>query len=200
LGLRELFEDYPDVIVASLSIILNGCARVIGDEVKFNYFEVILSNLPFHCRTQACAKHFFLFWAGYYLEYHMYVGSLGLQILYTKKCTSQEVLIPHTPILLLFTTSAQTHIFPEIRIDAIRFLDLFLELFPEVVAEGWVDGHGGHGRRVIEGYLGVLNAGTAYGEGGGMYVIISMDISSSFGQTPHPFRQLLLPASYCHLQ
>lgn len=76
--------------------------------------------------------------------------------------------MPHTQILLLFTTSAQTHIFPEIRVDAIRFLDLYLELFPDVVVEGWIDGHAGHGRRVLEGYLGILNAGTAYGEGGGM--------------------------------
>lgn len=69
-------------------------------------------------------------------------------------------------MLLLFTTSAQTHIFPEIRIDAIRFLDLFLELIPDVVTEDWLQ-PSSHGRRVLEGYLGILNAGTTYGEGGG---------------------------------
>lgn len=41
-------------------------------------------------------------------------------------------------------------------------------MFPDVVVDGWVDGNAGHGRRVLKGYLGVLNAGTAYGEGGGM--------------------------------
>ncbi|ETW87294.1 hypothetical protein HETIRDRAFT_59338 [Heterobasidion irregulare TC 32-1] len=78
-----------------------------------------------------------------------------------------ETLVPHSPLLLLFTTSAQTHIFPEIRVDAIRFLDLFLDLIPEVVVSGWKDGKGGHGRRVLEGYLGILNAGTTFGEGAG---------------------------------
>ncbi|KAH7911965.1 hypothetical protein BJ138DRAFT_1005493 [Hygrophoropsis aurantiaca] len=73
-----------------------------------------------------------------------------------------EDLIPHVPLLLLFTTSAQTHIFPDIRIDAIRFLDLFLEIVPDTVVEGWMDGTG-HGKRVLEGYIGVLNAGTKFG-------------------------------------
>ncbi|KAI0931972.1 hypothetical protein AcV5_004663 [Taiwanofungus camphoratus] len=74
-------------------------------------------------------------------------------------------LVPHSPALLLFTTSAQTHIFPEIRIDAIRFLDVFLEYIPDIVIEGWAHNGGGHGRRVLEGYMGVLNAGTSFGEG-----------------------------------
>ncbi|KAI0652243.1 hypothetical protein C8Q79DRAFT_898200 [Trametes meyenii] len=79
----------------------------------------------------------------------------------------RDELIPHSPVLLLFTTSAQTHIFPEIRIDAVRFLDIFLEYIPDVVTEGWAQhGSDGHGRRVLEGYLGILNAGTAFGEGG----------------------------------
>ncbi|THH28076.1 hypothetical protein EUX98_g6127 [Antrodiella citrinella] len=70
---------------------------------------------------------------------------------------------PHAPTLLLFTTSALTHIFPEIRIDAIRFLDIFLECMPEIVVEGWANGTSNHGRRILEGYLGLLNAGTAFG-------------------------------------
>jgi pre-rRNA-processing protein IPI1 len=76
----------------------------------------------------------------------------------------QEDLIPHVPLLILFTTSAQTHIFPEIRIDAVRFLDLFLELVPENVVDNWIQGNPGHGKRVLEGYLGILNAGTKYGD------------------------------------
>lgn len=75
----------------------------------------------------------------------------------------QEDLIPHVPLLILFTTSAQTNIFPEIRIDAVRLLDLFLELVPETVVSGWMEENSGHGRRVLEGYLGILNAGTKYG-------------------------------------
>ena len=80
---------------------------------------------------------------------------------------------PHTPTLLLFTTSAQTHIFPEIEIDAVRFLDLFLDLFPDIVVDGWKDGKGGHGRRILEGYLSILSAGTKFGEDGGTDIIPS---------------------------
>jgi pre-rRNA-processing protein IPI1 len=75
----------------------------------------------------------------------------------------QEDLIPHIPIIL-FTTSAQTHIFPEIRIDAVRFLNLFLELVPDSVVEGWIQGNPRHGKRVLEGYLGILSTGTKYGD------------------------------------
>jgi pre-rRNA-processing protein IPI1 len=67
-------------------------------------------------------------------------------------------------MLLLFTTSAQTHIFPEIRIDAVRFLDVFLEYIPQLVISGWREDGKGSGSRVLEGYLGILNAGTRFGE------------------------------------
>jgi hypothetical protein len=85
--------------------------------------------------------------------------------------TAQDDLRPHTPLLLLFTTSAQTHIYPEIRIDAVRFLDVFLDILPDVVVAGWTE-QGGvqrqvHGGRVLEGYLGIMNAGTSFGDAGG---------------------------------
>lgn len=75
-------------------------------------------------------------------------------------------LAPHSSTLLLFTTSGQTHIFPEIRIDAVRFLDLYLETFPDLVVCGWRDGKNGHGRRVLDGYLSILNVSTKLGEEG----------------------------------
>ncbi|KAI0053977.1 hypothetical protein FA95DRAFT_1551756 [Auriscalpium vulgare] len=77
-----------------------------------------------------------------------------------------ENLAPHSPVLLLFTTSAQSHIFPEIQIDAVRLLDLLLDHIPRVVVEGCRDGKGGHGKRVLEGYLSILSAGTKFGEDG----------------------------------
>lgn len=89
----------------------------------------------------------------------------------------QENLVPHASVLVLFTTSAQTHIFPEIRIDAVRFLDLLLEHMPNTVVDGWARPSGAHGRRVLEGYLGILNAGTTFGESGGswrQYILISI--------------------------
>lgn len=82
------------------------------------------------------------------------------------KQNPQENLSPHSPLLILFTTSAQTHIFPEIRIDAVRFLDLFLELIPEALVSSWTEGSG-HGNRILEGYLGILNAGTKYNDADG---------------------------------
>jgi len=47
--------------------------------------------------------------------------------------------------------------------DAIRFLDLYLEAFPDAVVCGWRDGKTGHGRRILEGYLSILSAGTNLG-------------------------------------
>ncbi|KAF5355996.1 hypothetical protein D9756_003829 [Leucocoprinus leucothites] len=75
----------------------------------------------------------------------------------------KEDLIPHASTLVLFTASAQTHIFPELRIDAVRFLVLFLEYIPEPLVEGWASAGSSHGKRILEGYLGNLNAGTKYG-------------------------------------
>ncbi|KXN89955.1 hypothetical protein AN958_04959 [Leucoagaricus sp. SymC.cos] len=75
----------------------------------------------------------------------------------------QEDLIPHASTLILFTASAQTHIFPEIRIDAVRFLALFLEFIPEPFVEGWDKTGSSHGKRILEGYLGNLNAGMKHG-------------------------------------
>lgn len=76
-------------------------------------------------------------------------------------------MLPHSHLLLLFTTSSQTHIFPEIRIDAVRFLDILLECIPESVTAGWYQPTDSHGSRVLGGYLGILNAGTKYGEAEG---------------------------------
>ncbi|KAI6007344.1 hypothetical protein EDD15DRAFT_2396785 [Pisolithus albus] len=76
----------------------------------------------------------------------------------------KDDLIPHVPQLLLFTTSAQTHIFPEIRVDAVRYLDLFLGVLPDYVVMGWNESGSGLGRRILEGYLGLLNVSTKFGE------------------------------------
>ncbi|RXW23471.1 hypothetical protein EST38_g2389 [Candolleomyces aberdarensis] len=73
----------------------------------------------------------------------------------------KENLVPHAQLLLLFTTSAQTHIFPDIRIDAVKFLDIFLDNIPQAVVSGISSK--GHGSRVLDAYLGILNAGTKFG-------------------------------------
>ncbi|KAK7064145.1 testis-expressed sequence 10 protein [Favolaschia claudopus] len=79
----------------------------------------------------------------------------------------KDDIAPHASALLLFTTSAQTHIFPEIRVDAIRFLNLYLEHIPAAVVAGWNEKGSEHGSRVLEGYLGILSAGTKFGESEG---------------------------------
>ncbi|EJC98686.1 uncharacterized protein FOMMEDRAFT_96218 [Fomitiporia mediterranea MF3/22] len=81
----------------------------------------------------------------------------------------REHLVPHAPTLLLFTASAQSHIFPEIRIDAISIIDLLLGVIPEQVVAGfWNDNTGRnqdyHGRKVLDGFLGLLNIGTRFNE------------------------------------
>ncbi|KZP31318.1 hypothetical protein FIBSPDRAFT_945334 [Athelia psychrophila] len=127
LGLRELLEGHPELVESSLTVLLNACVRIIGDEdasvrkTLLSFLAWLLPRIPI------------------------------------------ENLIPHSPLLILFTTSAQTHIFPEIRIDAVRFLDLFLEIMPATIVSGWTDKKC-HGNRVLEGYLGILNAGTKFGE------------------------------------
>lgn len=96
--------------------------------------------------------------------------------------------MPHAPLVLLFITSAQTHIFPEIRIDAIRCLDILLECVPEVVVGGWNESNGGHGARVLEGYLGILNAGTKYGETAGKADLITQPYISFLIVTTGPLK------------
>ncbi|KAG6888689.1 hypothetical protein C0995_006679 [Termitomyces sp. Mi166 len=130
-GFRELLEADWSLLDSSLTVLINACVRLIGDEdasvrkALLAFLSWLLPRIP------------------------------------------QGDITPHAPLLLLFTTSAQTHIFPDIRIDAIRFLDLFLEYIPRAVTTGWLEDFNGHGTRVLEGYLGILNAGTKFGEADG---------------------------------
>ncbi|KZV72568.1 hypothetical protein PENSPDRAFT_649670 [Peniophora sp. CONT] len=79
-------------------------------------------------------------------------GLLSL-LSYVLPTAGANALAPHAPSLLLFTASAQTHIFPAVALDAVRLLDLLLDILPEAVAT----------QRVLEGYLSLLSAGTAFG-------------------------------------
>ncbi|KAG8811998.1 hypothetical protein FRC17_002243, partial [Serendipita sp. 399] len=66
---------------------------------------------------------------------------------------SQNTIAPHSSALMLYVTSALTHIFPEIRIDAIKILDILLDVCPGIVMSS---GPNGHAHRVLQGYLGLL--------------------------------------------
>lgn len=88
--------------------------------------------------------------------------------------------MPHSQTLLLFATSAQTNIFAEVRIDAVRLLDLLLDVIPEQVVAGSMMEEGmestsAHGRKVLDGYLSLLSASSRMSQNG-----ISPCISSKY--------------------
>ncbi|KAG9038755.1 hypothetical protein FRB95_014304 [Tulasnella sp. JGI-2019a] len=62
---------------------------------------------------------------------------------------STDVLLPHAAPILLHATSALSHIFREIRIDSINFLDLLMKYAPRVFLRSK--------QRVLDGYLSLLN-------------------------------------------
>ncbi|THH10532.1 hypothetical protein EW145_g1260 [Phellinidium pouzarii] len=153
-GLRELLEEHYDLIEPNLLKLVNASARLISDEDAsvrkefHSFFSWLLPRVP--------RVRLLLFLGSSH-------SSHGVPV------PVQEHLPPHASTLLLFTASAQTHIFPEIRIDAIRILDLLLEFIPDQVVSGVLDanpggGQGSHGRKVLDGYLGLLSIGARFSE------------------------------------
>ncbi|KAG8819817.1 hypothetical protein FRC19_009501 [Serendipita sp. 401] len=65
----------------------------------------------------------------------------------------QKTILPHSATLMLYVTSALTHIFPEIRVDTIKLLDILLDVCPAIVVS---PGPTGHADRVLQGYLSLL--------------------------------------------
>ncbi|PWN37541.1 uncharacterized protein FA14DRAFT_159553 [Meira miltonrushii] len=55
---------------------------------------------------------------------------------YTTKLTAKR-LIPYTSIVVLHITSSMSHIFPDIRIDAVKFLNISLTAFGQCMVIGW---------------------------------------------------------------
>ncbi|PPR00489.1 hypothetical protein CVT24_005549 [Panaeolus cyanescens] len=145
LGFRELFESHWDLVAPSLTTLVNAFVKIFADEASRRWF--LPTFVFFNTHQDANVRKQLISFLNWLLPR-----------------IPPEDLMPHAPLILLFITSAQTHIFPEIRIDAIRYLDIFLECVPDVVVSGWNEVNGGHGARVLEGYLGILNAGTKYGE------------------------------------
>lgn len=82
---------------------------------------------------------------------------------------------------MLFTTSALSHIFPEIRVDAVRFVDILIKVVPDVVVGDWANNESAHfanikgetsasggtpsGRRVLDAYLALLDIKGSSGGG-----------------------------------
>ena len=68
------------------------------------------------------------------------------------------MLEPFAPLLLFFTTSALSHIFVEVRVDALRVLDILLESCADPVVAGWLAGAAdAHGTRVVECFYAMLH-------------------------------------------
>ncbi|TIA82131.1 hypothetical protein E3P89_01275 [Wallemia ichthyophaga] len=71
---------------------------------------------------------------------------------------------PYSSILLLFTASGLSHIFPEVRLDSIKFLDILIDFIPQFVINGWAVASSSTnptsigGRQIIECYLALLSA------------------------------------------
>ncbi|KAL1739402.1 hypothetical protein HDZ31DRAFT_49451 [Schizophyllum fasciatum] len=131
MGLKELLGEHEEIIIPSLTSLVNACVRVIADE-DASVRKALLS---------------FMSWL---------IPLIPV-----------DLLAPHAPTLILFASSAQTHIFPEIRVDAVRFINLFLEYVPDAMVMGWNMGSSQPGGRVLEGYLGILSAGTKFGDNEG---------------------------------
>jgi len=63
-------------------------------------------------------------------------------------------------MLLLHTTSALSHIYPEIRVDAIKFMDIVMGAAPQVFQNA--------PSRILDGYLSLLSL---KGKAGGNFVL-----------------------------
>ncbi|KAK7058896.1 rRNA processing protein [Paramarasmius palmivorus] len=152
-GLRELLEENTEMMEGVLPSLMSAIVRLIGDEVRLK------SNLSgLQCKKGTTVVPIMVTASDTTGQPHSQYAILRqLKAL-------QDDIVPHSSHLLLYTTSAQTHIFPEIRVDAVRFLNLFLEHIPEVVVSGWDSYTNSHGSRILAGYLGILNAGTIYND------------------------------------
>ena len=75
----------------------------------------------------------------------------------------QQALPPHLPLLLLQTSSALSHIFPEIRLEACRLVRLLLSLCPDQVVGSWPYSSTS---TILEGLRLAVGLGGKKGEGG----------------------------------
>ncbi|CAI2181828.1 19975_t:CDS:10 [Funneliformis geosporum] len=56
---------------------------------------------------------------------------------------------PFLPLLIIYTCSAMTHIYEDIRVDAIKFMELWLNIAPDIIVDGFW-------QRVLPNYIGLL--------------------------------------------
>ncbi|CAG8451772.1 10250_t:CDS:10, partial [Acaulospora morrowiae] len=58
---------------------------------------------------------------------------------------------PFLPLLIVYTCSAMTHIYEDIRIDAIKFVEIWLSVAPDIVVDGFW-------RKIIQNYISLLSS------------------------------------------
>ncbi|GES82738.1 hypothetical protein RCL_jg11547.t1 [Rhizophagus clarus] len=56
---------------------------------------------------------------------------------------------PFLPILIIYTCSAMTHIYEDVRADSIKFMELWLNIAPDIIVDGFW-------QRVVPNYIGLL--------------------------------------------
>ncbi|KAF8323059.1 hypothetical protein DL93DRAFT_618999 [Clavulina sp. PMI_390] len=158
-GIRELLSENPELIEDSLHSLLNRCVGLISDEdamVRKSLISLLAWLLP---------------------------------------TIPPDNLSPHAPLLMLFTTSALSHIFPEIRVDGVRFVDILLQVVPNVVVGDWATSEADvtasnqaetsargaipNGRRILNGYLALLDIKGSTNESTGVASTSTLTLSAN---------------------
>ena len=110
------------------------------------------------------------------------VGVRALVIRYLRlavRALPAETRAAHADALLLYTTSALSHIQTAVRLDALLVLELLLETMPQAASAGWehalgADDTHAHGARVLSALLVLLGVGAHAGRGARSAVSVDM--------------------------
>ncbi|CAG8710084.1 7349_t:CDS:10, partial [Gigaspora margarita] len=109
-GLRDFFHKHPSILSRSLSTIVNPLSRLLVDDVRHTYLKLIFLSyiIPF------------------------------LLVVYVTGQRCSEVIVSILYGILPKGAKAMTHIYDDIRTDSIKFMELWLEIAPDVVVnEFW---------------------------------------------------------------
>ncbi|CAG8653340.1 3912_t:CDS:2, partial [Paraglomus occultum] len=123
LGLKDLFNRYPQILPASLSLVINTIVRLLVDE-DATLRRILLSFM------------------------NEFIPIL-----------SENDFRPYLPLLIIYTCSAMTHIHEDIRTDAIKFMDIWLNLAPDVVTIGFW-------KKILPNYVSLLGSDMSLGQTG----------------------------------
>ncbi|CAG8600609.1 8604_t:CDS:10 [Paraglomus brasilianum] len=123
LGLKDLFNRYPQILPGSLSLVINAIVKLLVDE-DATLRRILLSFM------------------------NEFIPML-----------SESDFRPFLPLLIIYTCSAMTHIHEDIRTDAIKYLDIWLNLAPDVVTNGFW-------KKILPNYVSMLGSDMSLGQTG----------------------------------